>query len=56
MLIGDHHFSGFGVDEVEEVTLLLLDPQYRERFLLGRANGCRVLDFLRQPGAFYRAA
>ncbi len=35
MLIGEYHFSGFGVDEVEEVTLLLLDPQYRERFLLG---------------------
>ncbi len=35
MLIGEYHFSGFGVDEIEEVTLLLLDPQYRQRVLLG---------------------
>ena len=35
MLIGEYHFSGFGVDEIEEATPLLLDPQYRERVVLG---------------------
>ena len=35
LLVGEYHFSGFGLDEVEEVGARLQDPAYRERLLLG---------------------
>jgi len=34
-LLGEYHYSGFGVEDVTETTTLLVDPAYQERYLRG---------------------
>lgn len=38
MLLGEYHFSGFGLEDTEELVYRILDPDYRERLALGDAQ------------------
>jgi hypothetical protein len=34
-LLGEYHYSGFGLKDIDEATYRLIDPDFRERFLRG---------------------
>jgi len=36
--LGEYHFSGFGVGDLEDLTVHLSDPVYRQRLLRGDAQ------------------
>ena len=37
-LIGEYHYSGFGVEDIEDAVLRLMDPDFQERFLRGETQ------------------